>query len=261
MKSIYSYGKGQLEATDRELVAEFPLLLNVNGREIATLIASPHDLRYLVAGFLKLQGFVEKVEDFNLLSVCNDFGIARVEIKGELPERLKPVLTSGCGTGITFTLPQAFKERMVFPSARRFTPTAVFAMMDELARKAEGYRSHGGMHSTAVGDGSITLFAEDLGRHNTLDRIAGEALLKGVDLAGTMLVTSGRVSTELVAKCVLLGIELIASRTAPTDMAVRMADEAGITLIGYVRAGRFELYTHPERLQVASPEAKVLAAS
>lgn len=250
MKSIYSYVKGNLAATDKEFVAEFPLLLNVNGREIATLIASPHDLRFLVVGFLKLQGFVEKVEDFHLLSVCNDFGIAKVEVKGELPERLKPVLTSGCGTGVSFTLPGGFRERPGRVPDKRFTPSAVFVMMDELARKAEGYRSHGGMHSAAVGAGSIVLYAEDLGRHNTIDRIAGEALLKGIDLAGTMLVTSGRVSTELVAKCVLLGIELIASRTAPTDMAVRMAEESGITLIGYVRSEKFELYTHPERLQV-----------
>lgn len=254
MKSIYHYDKGKLAATEKEFVGEFPLLLNVNGREVATLIASPHDLRFLVAGFLRLQGFVEKVEDFQLLSVCNDFGIARVQIKGELPEKLKPVLTSGCGTGITFTIPQAMKRREGFPSGRQFSPLAVFAMMEELARKADGYRSHGGMHSAAVGDGSIVLYAEDLGRHNTLDRIAGEALLKGIDLAGTMLVTSGRVSTEMVAKCAILGIELIASRTSPTDMAVRMADEAGIALIGYVRAGRFELYTHSECLQVAPSE-------
>ena len=249
MNSMCSYDKGRLVATDRELVAEFPVLLNVNGREIATLIASPHDLRFLVVGFLRLQGFVGKLEDIFLLSVCNDFGMAKVEVRGELPERLKPVLTSGCGTGITFTLPQAGRVRRE-ASSTRFAPQAVFAMMDELARKAEGYRSHGGMHSAAVGNGSVILYAEDLGRHNTLDRIAGEALLKGVDLAGTMLVTSGRVSTELVAKCVLLGIELIASRTAPTDMAAKMADEAGITLIGYVRAGRFELYTHAERLEL-----------
>ena len=124
-------------------------------------------------------------------------------------------------------------------------------MMDELARKAESYKCHGGIHSAAVCNGFIVLFAEDLGRHNTRDRIAGEALLKGIELAGSMLVTSGRVSTEMVAKCVLLGIELIASRTSPTDMAVRMANEAGITLIGYVRSNRFEIYTHPERMQVA----------
>src|SRR5690242_10028715 len=110
MNDIYSYDKGKLTVKKGDLVAEFPLLLNVNGREIATLIASPHDLRFLVAGFLRLQGFVERVEDFNVLSVCTDFGIARVEIKKELPERLKPVLTSGCGTGITFTLPRTLQR-------------------------------------------------------------------------------------------------------------------------------------------------------
>lgn len=253
MNSMYRYENGKLVAGTKELVAEYPLLLNVNGREIATLIASPHDLRFLVAGFLRLQGFVEKLEDFDLLSVCNDFGFARVQIKGELPERLKPVLTSGCGTGITFTLPQVCEERRASLSDRQFSPAAVLAMMDELARKAEAYRSHGGIHSAAVGNGSIVLYAEDLGRHNTLDRIAGEALLKGIDLAGMMLVTSGRVSTEMVAKCALLGVALVASRTSPTDMAVRMADDAGITMIGYVRAGKFELYTHPERLNIAVP--------
>jgi CheY-like chemotaxis protein len=118
-----------------------------------------------------------------------------------------------------------------------------------LARLAENYKSHGGIHSAAVGDGaSILLYAEDLGRHNTLDRIAGEALLKGIDLSGTMLVTSGRVSTELAAKAAMLGISLIASRTSPTDMAVKMCGEAGIALVGYVRGGRFTVYTCPERI-------------
>ncbi len=257
MNIVYRYEKGKMTAGERAVVAEFPLPLNVNGRDIATLIASPHDLRFLVAGFLRLQGLVERVEDILILSVCNDYGIAKVQIKGELPERLKPILTSGCGTGITFTIPAAAKKCLGPVPDRRFSPAMVFTMMNELARAAQGYRSHGGMHSAAVGDGSICLYAEDLGRHNTIDRIAGEALLKGVDLTGMMLVTSGRVSTELVAKAALLGIELIASRTSPTETAVRMADEAGITLIGYVRADRFDLFTHHERMEIAKPEEKV----
>ncbi len=257
MISIYSYskdsnGSGQLTPREREVVEEFPLPLNVNGREIATLIASPHDLRFLVAGFLLLQGFVERVEDFKLLSVCTDFGVAKVEIKGELPEKLKPVLTSGCGTGITFTIPKALQGGTV-DQGRTFSPDALFDLMDEMAKSAQRYSSHGGMHSAAVGIDSLCLYAEDLGRHNTIDRIAGEALLKGIDLAGMMLVTSGRVSSEMVAKAALLGITLIASRTSPTSMAIKIADAAGITLIGYVRAGRFDIYAHPERLQIASP--------
>lgn len=255
MATIYRYDGGRVEPLEGETVSEFPLLLTVNGQELATLIASPHDLRFLVAGFLRLQGFVTSVDDFLILSVCNDSGMANVRVRGEVPSRLTPVLTSGCGTGITFHLPEA---RHAAPGAegedeRRFTPGEVFALMDELARRAEGYRRHGGIHSAAVGDGnSLLLYAEDIGRHNTLDRIAGEALLKNIDLKGKMLVTSGRVSVEMVAKALLLGITLIASRTAPTDMAVRMGEEAGATIVGYVRGGRFNVYTHPERLGISA---------
>jgi len=252
MPIVHTYHNGQLKAVEGETVREFPLVLNVNGRELATLIASPHDLRFLVAGFLYLQGFVKSVADIPLLSVCTDYGIANVQIKGDLPERLKPVLTSGCGTGITFTLPQ----HLATVTGRSFAPEELFFLMDQLARQADRYRSHGGIHSAAVGDGSrMLLYAEDLGRHNTLDRIAGEALLKNIDLAGEMLVTSGRVSTEMAAKAAQLGISVIASRTSPTDMAVKLCNDAGITLVGYLRGGRFQVYSHPERLTL--PAVKI----
>ena len=253
MRTVHIYEKGILAGNEAEIVREFPLVLQVNGRELATLIASPHDLRYLVAGFLRLQGFVTSLGDFHILSVCEDYGIASVRIKGELPERLRPVLTSGCGTGITFTLDEDMKDVRQVGTIAPVDPVAVFRLMEGLARQAEGYRRHGGMHSAAVGtcDGCLLLSAEDIGRHNTLDRIAGEALLKEIDLAGKLLVTSGRVSAELAAKAVRLGIPVIASRTAPTDMAITICLKAGITLIGYVRGSRFTVYTHPERLAVA----------
>lgn len=262
MHSIYSYskdssGKGHLTANEKEVVEEYPLVMNVNGREIATLIASPHDLRYLAVGFLRLQGFVESMEDFNMLSVCSDFGVAQIEVKKELPEKLKPVLTSGCGTGIAFTIPQAREKGLQGDSDTLFSADEILSMMKELGAQAERYRSHGGMHSAAVGKGHISVFSEDLGRHNTIDRIAGEALIKDIDLHGLMLLTSGRISTELVAKSALLGIPLIASRTSPTNMAIKMAEEAGITLVGYVRGGRFDIYTHPERIQIANPKEKI----
>jgi FdhD protein len=251
MGKIVVYHNGKLESGETEVVQEFPLKLIVNHREIATLICSPHDLRFLAAGFLRLQGFVRTVDDFLMLSVCNDFGIANVSIRGDLPDKLRPVLTSGCGAGISFTVGHQTKN----PSSRcgtsqpTYHPSGIFGMMEKLARLAENYKSHGGIHSAAVGDGTaILLYAEDLGRHNTLDRIAGEALLKGIDLSGTMLVTSGRVSTELAAKAAMLGISMIASRTSPTNMAVKMCEEAGIVLIGYVRGGRFTIYTCPERI-------------
>ena len=251
MGKTVSYRNGRLESGETEIVQEFPLKLIVNQREVATLICSPHDLKFLTAGFLRLQGFVKSVEDFLMLSVCNDFGIANVGIRGDVPDRLQPVLTSGCGAGISFTLGQPSKDlpARCGMSQHTYRPSEIFGMMEQLVRLAENYKCHGGIHSAAVGDGTaILLYAEDLGRHNTLDRIAGEALLKGIDLSGTMLVTSGRVSTELAAKAAMLGISLIASRTSPTNMAVKMCEESGIVLIGYVRGGHFTIYTCPERI-------------
>src|SRR6266545_2320893 len=132
MEQIYSYRNGIVEPHNAALPREFPLRLTVNGREIATLVASPHDLRFLVAGFLRLQGFAESLDDFLILSVCEDYGIANVRVRKELPERLEPVLTSGCGTGVTFTIPAAPEQRAPFlvDSKKIFTPAEIFAVMD-----------------------------------------------------------------------------------------------------------------------------------
>lgn len=249
MGKILFYRNGAVQSEEADVVREFPVVLTVNGRELATLIASPHNLLFLVAGFLRLQGFIRQIGDLEMMGVCDDFGIANVKIRGELPQRLRPTLTSGCGTGITFSLAGTDGEQVPSVPAAVFTSATVLALMAELTRKAENYRNYGGIHSAAVGDeDGMILYAEDLGRHNTLDRIAGEALLKGINLAGKALVTSGRVSTEMVAKAIQLGISLIASRTSPTDMAVKMCDEAGITLIGYLRSSKFNVYSYPEHL-------------
>jgi FdhD protein len=252
MKDMHVYTGGRLVPGKVDVVEEFPLVLRVNDRELVTLIASPHDLRFLVAGFLRVQGFVSRVEDFLILSVCNDYGIANVRIRGELPAELKPILTSGCGTGITFSLPAAGELVKRQEEPEPVPPAAIFTLMEELTLKAERYKSHGGVHSAAVGDshGRLLLHAEDIGRHNTFDRLAGEALLKGVELAGRLLVTSGRVSAEMAAKAAALGILLIASRTSPTDMAIRICQDAGIALVGYLRGKRFNVYAHPELLLI-----------
>ncbi len=249
--SFFSFRDDCLQPVSAGVVSEYPVQLIVNGREIATLIGSPHDLRFLVAGFLRLQGFVSTLTDFEMFSVCEEFGSANVRIKGELPERLKPVLTSGCGTGISFSMPNAGSDTHVARGDGQLVlPAQIFGLMEELARRAAHYRSHGGIHSAAIGRaGRMMLYAEDLGRHNTFDRIAGEALFKGINMTGAELVTSGRVSTEMVAKASLMGIKLIASRTSPTDMAVKLCEQAGICLVGYVRGGSFTVYSHPEVIE------------
>ncbi|HEY6097109.1 MAG TPA: formate dehydrogenase accessory sulfurtransferase FdhD [Candidatus Deferrimicrobium sp.] len=237
-------------------VREVPVTLTVNGVALATLIASPHDLHFLVAGFLRMQGLVRSAGDLLTLSVCEDFGAASVRIRGDVPERITPTFTSGCGAGISFHVPGAGGRPVQFPSTGPFLPPeSLFSAMDALARASEAYRGSGGIHSAGVWDGErLLLFAEDIGRHNTIDRIAGQALLGGIDLSGRILVASGRVSSEMAAKAGSLGISVIASRTSPTDLAVRICGELGITLVGYARGRRFNVYTHPARIAATVAE-------
>ncbi|MBE0569764.1 MAG: formate dehydrogenase accessory sulfurtransferase FdhD [Deltaproteobacteria bacterium] len=260
MAIVSSYRNGKLESTQAEVVREHSLKIVVNRREIATLVCSPHDLGFLAAGFLRQQGFIETAEDLLQLGVCADSGVASASIKGEVPEIAPRVITSSCGAapGASVGPHAGFPSKRIGAPIRSFRPSEIFGRMEDLYRLAVNYKTHGGMHSSAVGDGSsVLLYAEDLGRHNTLDRIAGEALMKHIDLAGKMLVTSGRVPSETVAKAASLGIDCIASRTSPTDAAVSMASALGVTLIGYVRGSRFTVYTHPERVSVPVAESRI----
>jgi len=256
-RRILRLESGKVRSVQRGVVQEFSLKLFVNGRELATLIASPHQLNFLVTGFFRTHGFVDTLNDILALGTCAEFGLARVRIKKEVSERFSPILTSGCGTGIAFDQ-QNLSGRQRAPAFPSYAPAALFGLMRELARRAESYRAHGGIHSSAVGDGrGLLLYAEDIGRHNTFDRIAGEALFRGIDLRGKLLATSGRVSTEMAAKAARLGIGLIVSRTSPTDQAIRLCEEAGITLVGYLRGESFEVYCRPEGLELAAPAEKI----
>jgi FdhD protein len=250
-RKIVRVAQGQIEQAERRVVTEYPLRLRVNGRDLATLVCSPHQLNFLLAGFLRLQGFINSLDDILSMGVCREYGLAELHLRTELPERLQPTLTSGCGTGIVYNLPQKLLE-VSLQRPRSYRSEALFSLMKDLQGLTEQYRSHGGIHSAAIGDShGLLLYAEDIGRHNTLDRLAGEAMFKGVELQDKMLVSSGRVSTEMVAKAARLGIGLIASRTSPTDKAIELCEQAGITLVGYLRGSSMEIFSHPQQLQLS----------
>lgn len=247
---VLRFERGKILPVEHEPVQEVSRVLVVNGRELATLVSSPHELSYLVAGFLYLHGLISSGDDIQKLSICDDTRTANVTIRGELPARISPALASGGGAGISRDNLHVHSAQ--FPTgqgaaAAHFVPDDLFRLMGQLARQAGENRAPGGIHAAAVGEGrQLMLYSEDIGRHNALDRIAGEALLKGIDLGGKVLLVSGRVSSETVIKAALLGISLVASRTSPTDLAVRLAHEAGITLVGYLRGAGFNVYTHAE---------------
>ncbi len=223
-------------------VPELTVALTVNGASFATLIATPLDLHYLVAGFLRSQGVIRIAADLLSLTVCEERGSVSVRVREDPPVR-----------GSTAVAPVQFPAFGPF-----FPPEAIFATMGRMARAAEGSPESGGVHSAGAGDGErLLLFAEDIGRLNAVDRIAGEALLKGIDLSGRILAVPGRVSSGVAEKAVCLGISAIASHAAPTDSAVRICAEHGITLVGCVRGGRFNVYANPERVSTSMPARRI----
>ena len=129
-------------------------------------------------------------------------------------------------------------------------PDEIFNLMNELYRLSTTYRQSGGLHSSGISDGERILWVvEDIGRHNTLDKIKGYCLLEGIETEGKVILTTGRISTEMLMKAARMGVPFLVSRTSPTSQAVELAEKWGITLVGYARGDSFRVYAHPERLK------------
>lgn len=244
---VSKYAHGAVVNVEELIIRETPLTLFVNGQEVLTLLCTPTKETYLVAGFLLLEGAIASLEDVLYMRVCAEDGVAEVRLAMNFDIDTKGrTLTSGCGGGITF-----MKDLKVGPvdCATRISPEQVTGMMAALLQHAGVYRETGGVHTSALGDGErLLVVAEDVGRHNTIDKIAGECLLTGIATAGRILLTTGRVSSEMLAKSAKMGVAIVLSRSSPTDLAVKMAQDLNITLAGYVRGRSFNVYTHDWRI-------------
>ncbi|MCX8205309.1 MAG: formate dehydrogenase accessory sulfurtransferase FdhD, partial [Candidatus Nezhaarchaeota archaeon] len=133
----------------------------------------------------------------------------------------------------------------------RFSVKAVLRAIEALSSRAATFRATGGTHVAAVAnrEGELVTFAEDVGRHNAIDKAIGEGAIKRVDFSRSMLAFSGRLSYEVVAKVASVGVPVLASVAAPTDRGLRLAEALGLTLIGFARGGRFNVYTSPSRIE------------
>ena len=241
------YRDGRLTDLDRSPPPERAISLIVDGEELATIACSPVRVIALALGFLKLEDIIQRVEDVALMEVCDEETVVKARLAPTaraVPHDRKRILTSGCGRGVTFSLD-------VVPVGNGMTvkPEQLMAWMEELLDKAAGYKEHGGTHTAGLfGPGGLELLVEDIGRHNTVDRIAGEALLADLDTTGKAILTSGRISSEMLVKASRLGCGVVASRTSPTELAVSLAIEANVALCGYVRRDQLRIFHDAGRL-------------
>ncbi len=242
---------GKAEREILKIPEEIKLSIVIDGRELVTLMCTPHRLNYLVAGFLYLEGIIDHISELCLLGICDEETRAQVRLKNpfNFEEFYKQsTISSGCGGGIV-----AGKKRLksVPPlPGKPISTKNIFNLMKQLYSVSKKHRSTGGIHSAGLSlDGEkLYLVSEDIGRHNTIDKLGGECFLKEIFTRGGIIVTTGRISSEMVAKASRMQINILASRTAITTLAYQLAQELGITLIGYIRARKLRIYTHPENV-------------
>jgi FdhD protein len=231
------------------------LTIYVNGSELVSLVCTPTDLKSLVAGFLVSEGFLTTRDELGEITIvrgktCVADVITSSPVHRELSGR-GMLVTSGCGGGaaVARVLEEMGKQGPL--AACTFRAADIARHMREVGRQATLFSETGGAHTAGLfNQEELTFVMEDVGRHNALDKVIGAAFLDGVDVACAGLASSGRLSVDAVSKALVCRVPLLVSRSAPTSMAVELARRAGLTLVGFVRGSRMNVYCGEERIIV-----------
>ena len=225
---------------------EFSLTIFLNNQELVTLLCSPTNLEYLVAGFLFSEGLIKGKGDIKEIIVDDQRGMVRAETE----EGKRRLVTSGGGRGASLYGTPDTGGRMKVTSKIHISPQKVFAMMDEFVQCSELFKATGGVHSAALCDTEgILVFREDIARHNALDKIFGECTLRDIPTHDRIIITSGRTPSDILRKVARGNIPILISKSAPTNLGVKLAADLDITLVGFVRGRRMNVYTHDWRLK------------
>lgn len=248
--------KSEIETS---VAREFPLTIILNDEELVTLLCSPHDLNYLAVGFLASEGFINSRDEIRNVTVDDRRGVVRVQTEStdkSARERIfKRVISSGCGRGASF-YSAADASSLKVDSRMKISSDEIFTLVNKFQHASELYLATHGVHSAALCDGAnILVFSEDIGRHNAIDKIFGKCLLEGIPTEDRIMITSGRITSEILHKVAKRGIPVIVSISEPTDLGVRIAETLGITLVASIRGTRMNVYTGGGRITGAGKKA------
>lgn len=271
----YRVTKTSADEVTGAIIGESRWVLYVNDIEVVTLMATPRNLHHLALGFLLSENLITGLEDLaslrvyeavdraywlipalgvnepRAMAVCEEnIGTIQVRlVRDDFRVPAHRVLTSGCGGGVTFSDLSA--QQTPLDSTRTVRAAQLFAMMDALYDQAQLYRVTRGVHTSALADGETILSsAEDVGRHNTLDKIRGDCALRGIETRDQILLSTGRISSEMLIKAARMHVPIVASRTSPTSLALELARVWNITLIGYLLREEMRVYNGWERVVV-----------
>jgi FdhD protein len=244
---------------------EEPLEIRLHGRPFTVIMRTPGADRELAAGFLLAEGVLASTDDLGTIAHCTDAGADHPEnilnvtllnasadaLEGVLAGRRLVTMSSACGMCGRQTIASLRRELPPLASAWTVAHDALVAMPDRLRAAQAVFGETGGLHAAGLftRDGALDQAAEDVGRHNAVDKVIGRMVMReAVPISDRILFVSGRTSFEIVQKAFLAGIPIVASVSAPSSLAIALAADAGVTLIGFVRGASFNIYTHRSRV-------------
>ena len=248
---------GVVREAARAIPEETAIALTYNGGTYAVMIGTPQDLRDFAIGFSLSEGIVQSAGDIHSLEIVKlDDGIElRMWLSPALAElvnarRRQIAGPTGCGICGIESIAEAVRPAAIVPHGRNFSPAEIMTAMAAISPLQEINIETRAVHAAAFWTpaNGIVALREDVGRHNALDKLAGALAQQNVEASNGMVLLSSRVSVEMVQKTATIGVPLMVAVSAPTALAVRMADTAGITLCAIARSDGFEVFTHPARI-------------
>ncbi|MDQ0046694.1 FdhD protein [Paenibacillus polymyxa] len=254
-REILRYRDGQIKRFEDTVVTEHPVTIKINQQEFATMVCTPEYVEDMAVGFLASEGVIQRYDDIEDIWVQEKEGFVHIKTRrmNEFYQNFhsKRYITSCCGKSR-----QGFYFINDAKVAKRMNDTHVtlsfddcFRLMNLMQNSALTFQETGGVHNAALCDkDGMILSRIDIGRHNALDKIYGHCLKHDIVLQDKIIVFSGRISSEILLKVAKIGCEVVLSKSAPTELALELAEDLGITTVGFIRSRSLNVYTHTERI-------------
>ncbi|WVE36692.1 formate dehydrogenase accessory sulfurtransferase FdhD [Priestia megaterium] len=254
-RTVLKFKNGEMESVEDKIVTEFPVTVKINEEEFVTMVCSPQYIEDMVIGYLASEGVIREYKDIKNIWVQEKEGYVHVTIDKLNPYfqnlQNKRYITSCCGAsrqGFVF-INDALTAKKMNDISVELSIKDCFQLMNKLQQSAATFQETGGVHNAAICDkNGFMLSRMDIGRHNALDKLYGYCLKHHISIRDKVVVFSGRISSEILLKVAKIGCEIVLSKSAPTELALNLAEELRITTVGFIRNDSLNIYTCPERI-------------
>ncbi|MFH2037924.1 MAG: formate dehydrogenase accessory sulfurtransferase FdhD [Chloroflexota bacterium] len=247
---VITYLPDKIEESKTHVIVEKPIDISIDGKYWITLMCTPTNLEELAIGFLYNEGLINSFQEIKMVEVCHNGNNIDIWLNHAINLPKKWQRTSGCTGGSTSVILSKSLKTSLLPTS--ISPQKISLLLDLLLKNQNLYSISGGVHSSALSDGEkILIVMEDIGRHNTLDKISGFCLMKNSFPLPGIIISTGRISSEMLQKSARIGASIIISRTSPSSLSIDLALQLGICIIGYARKDRFKIFSHAEYVEIS----------